>query len=257
VRSLLIRATWRIAGQNLDLATPLSLVPRLRKGYDLEPQAQAAVAVVRDSTLLSYERLVTLYGQVVYADRRGLPGALVECGVWKGGASAMMALANVYHSTERRHLHLFDSFKGMPEPRAGLDGAEALALGTWSNHGALRPIGYTVASPDDARSLIVDRVGYPEDHVHFHEGWFQETLPVVAPSIGDIAVLRLDGDWYDSTMVCLQHLYDRVVTGGVVIIDDYGHFEGCRRATDDFLAERALAVYLSHIDYSGRYFIKP
>jgi hypothetical protein len=257
VRSLSIRATWSLfARQNIAYATPASLAPKLRKGYDYEAQAQAAVILVRESTQLSYERLVTLYGQVAYAEGCGLAGALVECGVWRGGASALMALASLNHSAKRRDIHMFDSFQGMPEPRAGLDGQDALQLAGSLGNGELRTTGFNVASAEQVRGLVIDRVGYPPDHVHVHEGWFQDTLPVTAPIIGDIAVLRLDGDWYESTMVCLQHLYDLVVTGGVIIIDDYGHFEGCRRATDDFLARRGLCVYLSHIDYSGRYFIK-
>ena len=78
-----------------------------------------------------------------------------------------------------------------------------------------------------------------------------------APAIGPIAILRLDGDWYASTKICLEHLYDQVVSGGFVIVDDYGTYEGCRKAVDEFLAARGLHVFLSHVDPDCRYWIKP
>jgi hypothetical protein len=93
--------------------------------------------------------------------------------------------------------------------------------------------------------------------IHYHVGWFQDTLPHDAQALGAIALLRLDADWYESTAVCLKYLYPKVAKHGVVIIDDYGHFEGCRRAVDEFLASQRAPILLNHIDYTGRYFVKP
>jgi hypothetical protein len=93
--------------------------------------------------------------------------------------------------------------------------------------------------------------------IHIRQGWFQETLPVAKHEIGPIAVLRLDGDWYDSTKVCLENLYDLVTVGGFVLIDDYGYWEGCRRAVDEFLASRKLEVALNAVDDSGVWFEVP
>jgi hypothetical protein len=232
--------------------TSLASVHGVRKGYDLEDEAREAIALVADHTQLSYERLVTLYEQVAYVERRGLPGALVECGVWRGGAAAMMAIANLARGRERRQLHLFDSFEGMPAPRADVDGEAALVL-----MAANRSSGVNVAAQEEALDLIVGRSGYPAPSVFVHKGWFDETLPAARSSLGPIAVLRVDGDWYASTRTVFEHLYDLVTPGGVVVIDDYGHFEGCRRATDEFLLTRAPHAYLHYIDYTGRYLIKP
>ncbi|TAK66833.1 MAG: macrocin O-methyltransferase [Dehalococcoidia bacterium] len=197
---------------------------------------------------------MTLYEQVAYVERRQLPGAFVECGVWRGGGAAMMALANLAEAAERRVIHLFDSFEGMPAPSQELDGPEAARL---MAEAAQRGVACNAAAPEEALRLIVERAGYPEAFVRVHQGWFQDTLPADRDGIGPIALLRIDGDWYDSTRVVFEQLYDRVAPGGVIVIDDYGHFEGCRRATDEFLARHAPHAYLHHIDYTGRYLIKP
>jgi hypothetical protein len=254
VRGKLVELAMHAGGDEIGRCTPLSAFRTVRKGYDREDAAREAAQHVIGHTQLSYERLMTLYEQVAYIERRRLPGALVECGVWRGGGSAMMALANLTEGAERRVVHLFDSFEGMPAPSAELDGAEAQRL---MDVATAQGVACNAAAPEDALQLIVDRAGYPEAFVHVHKGWFQDTLPAAREGIGPIALLRIDGDWYDSTRVVFEQLYDLVAPGGVVVIDDYGHFEGCRRATDEFLARRAPHAYLHHIDYTGRYLIKP
>jgi len=252
----LSRLAWDYPGAEIGKCAPAEAFRTFRKGYDLEDAACEAVSQVIGATQLSYERLVTLYQQVVYLERNQLPGALVECGVWRGGAAAMMALANLAEGSERRMLHLFDSFQGMPEPDLAHDGEEALRWAGRRGDGSLVGTGVNVAHPEDVKSLIIDRIGYPESSVVIHTGWFQDTLPLARSQIGPIALLRVDGDWYESTLVVLEYLFDLVIPRGIVVIDDYGAFEGCRRATDEFLARHAPHAYLHHIDYTGRYFIK-
>lgn len=177
------------------------------------------------------------------------------------------ALAIQRTGTARRHLHLFDAFQEICEPDAAVDGEQALRQtrafteGGADGQGVLRPlVGFydsfggpgTVAGN---RQLLQGTIGYPAEMVHYHVGWFQETLPVVGESIGPIAILRLDGDWYASTKVCLEYLFDEVVPGGIVIIDDYGAYEGCRRAVDEFLVSRNITGYLHNIDHTGRYLV--
>ena len=106
------------------------------------------------------------------------------------------------------------------------------------------------------RELLTKEIGYGPAFLHFHKGWFQETMPKVSPQISLIAILRLDGDWYASTRVCLEFLYGKVVRGGFVIIDDYGAYEGCRKAVDEFRQKNGISDYLHHIDQPGRYWIK-
>jgi len=235
-------------------------------GYDLEDEARELITVVRANTMLTYERLVTLYQQVVYCENNGIHGAYVECGTWKGGAVGLMALANMKHSTSRRHLHLFDSFEGICEPDADVDGARALedmrSVGG-GTAGRLIPVKNFyethcggLGTFEANQMLLEQNIGYDPTYIHYHKGWFQETMPVCAPHTGDIAILRIDGDWYASTKVCLEHLFKHVVKGGFIIIDDYGYYEGCRKAVQDFLTHEGITPYLNHIDAPARYWIK-
>lgn len=229
----------------------------LEYGFDEETEAKAAVRLVRSHTMTSLERLVSLWNQVRYLDRYKIEGAFVECGVWKGGSVGMMALAHRHsYPAPSRELHLFDSFEGLPEPDRTVDGDHAVSYSHQQAGGNLEAIGENVGPIEDNHELLFGRIGYPEANVHFHQGWLEETLPRDAGGIGKIALLRLDGDWYSSTKVCLDHLYDKVVKNGVVVIDDYGHWEGCRKAVDEFLASHATPVMLHHVDYTGRYWIK-
>lgn len=225
--------------------------------YDDEADARRALELVRPNTMVSYERLVTLWQQVRHVDRAQIAGALVECGTWRGGASAMMALAHLASGPATRPLHLFDSFAGLPQPDASVDGDAAVAYARGAAAGALDAIGRLVGALEDNQSLLRERVGYPTELTHYHVGWFQMTVPAAAPAIGPIAVLRLDGDWYESTRVCLEHLFPLVVSGGIVVIDDYGKWPGCRRAVDEYLATLPRALYLHHIDPAGRYLLLP
>jgi O-methyltransferase len=158
-----------------------------------------------------------------------LDGDIVECGTWRGGISAAMAEVARDKAIARRSV-LFDSFQGLPPPDV-VDGAKASA---WASDTA-SPDYYDncTASEDDARRAM--SLSGIESYRIF-AGWFDETLSLYAAEHPKIAILRLDGDWYRSTMTCLEILYPRVVPGGVVIIDDYGTWEGCTRAVHDYLS---------------------
>lgn len=240
---------------------------RPRLGYDLEDAAVSAIKKIRPYTMLPEERLITLYQQATHCEKTGLAGAFVECGVWKGGSVALMALANLEQSAARRDIHLFDSFTDICEPDQAVDGERAVReVKAWGKDagvgGKLAPVAGFYDSMGGAgtlegnKELLEKLVGYPPKHLHYHVGWFQDTLPKDAPQIREIAILRLDGDWYASTKVCLEHLYDKVAPGGFVIVDDYGAYEGCRKAVDEFRASRKITAYLHHIDGEARYWIK-
>ena len=120
---------------------------------------------------------------------------------------------------------------------------------------SLEAIGACVGSSKDiVEQFLVRRLGISADELHFHVGWFQDTVPRSATAIKEIALLRLDGDWYNSTKVCLEGLFDKVVKGGYVIIDDYGTFQGCRKAADDFFASRGIAPGIHSSDSDCVYF---
>jgi O-methyltransferase len=226
-------------------------------GFDEEERIKEAVPRVRAYTMTTFERLASLWEQVRYLDRCGIAGDLVECGVWKGGSVGLMALAHLARGRPPvRTLHLFDSFEGLPEPRAEVDGLEAVAYAGRRGGGKLESIDLCVGTLADNRRLLEKEIGYPSSLLRYHAGWFEDTLPRDAPGLGAIALLRLDGDWYESTRITLAHLYSKVVPGGVVVIDDYGQWEGCRRAVDEYLSTLAEPVLLNHIDHSARYWVR-
>jgi hypothetical protein len=225
--------------------------------YDEEELAREAIALVERHTMLSYQRLVTLWQQVRYLDRAGVRGALVECGTWKGGAAALMALAHLRSGEPHRDLHLFDSFEGLPEPDRAHDGDMAVRYADARASGMLRSIGKCVGTLEDNKQVLTELVRYPAGLTHYHVGWFQETLAAVPQSLNAIALLRMDGDWYESTKICLERLFPLVGSGGIVVIDDYGKWPGCRKAVDEFMAGLRRPLLLNHIDAAGRYLIVP
>jgi hypothetical protein len=183
-----------------------------------------AYAITRAYSMVPEVYHRSLWDEVCQLDVEGIPGALVECGCWKGGCVGTMALAHISGGNPWRGVHLFDSFEGLPEP-GEQDGDKAKAH-----------VGLCKADLADARTLFRSRVGYPEDLVIYHVGWFENTVPT--SDTGPIALLRLDGDWYESTKVCLEHLYQRIAPGGYLVIDDYMAWERCKRAVDEFFQSR-------------------
>jgi O-methyltransferase len=249
----MIRSGWIPSGSSPLNDFQLSA----RFGYEEEREIKQAVRIVKSHTMTTFQRLASLWLQVRYLDRYSVTGSMVECGVWKGGAAGLMALAHLQsHRPPLRELHLLDSWEGLPEPQAGVDGAGAEAYANGRASGSLTSIGQCVSSPEEAADLLEQRIGYPGELVRYHKGWFQDTAAKSAGEVGDIALLRLDGDWYESTRVCMDQFYPRVRKYGVVIIDDYGYWEGCRRAVDEYLAQLAEPVLLNYVDSSCRYWIK-
>jgi hypothetical protein len=176
---------------------------------------------------------------------KGIDGSLVECGVWKGGSTALMALA-AKSSGSRREIHLFDSFEGLPEPQP-VDGKDAISYSSGKSSGKMIPIGKCDASLEEVRRFLKRR-SIDEDILHFHIGWFKDTVPEAAAGIDKIALLRLDGDWFESTKICLEHLYPKLVLGGVIILDDYFFWKGCRLATDEYRSQFGITEDIVRID---------
>jgi hypothetical protein len=197
---------------------------------------------------------------------RRVHGAFVECGTWRGGALGYWARSYIRNGgiPARSAIFGFDSFEGMPQmtENDGETGARWLYGKSMAEaapdaiRGSLTSTGANVASEADCWAMLTT-AGFPKDRCHVVRGWFQDTLPLHKNQIGPIAVLRLDGDWYESTRCCLSALYDQVVVGGVVIVDDYGAFPGCKRAVDEFLSEQGVAPHLVYVDSSVRFFRKP
>lgn len=236
--------------------------------YEYEEISRDGIKMVRKFTMLPYINLVTLYEQVRFCELHNIEGDFVECGVWKGGAIGLMAIANLKYGTQRRTLRLFDVFEEICSPNEKIDGTIAInevrkQLGEKAAiNGEIKPLKGIYdrfggpGSINACKEVIEQIIGYPSDKVNYHKGWFQDTIPTDAKKINKIAILRLDGDWYESTKICLENLFDKVVSGGFIIIDDYGLYSGCKKATDDFLTSRGGEYFLNYSSWACRYLIK-
>ncbi|WP_295078403.1 TylF/MycF/NovP-related O-methyltransferase [Tabrizicola sp.] len=260
-----LRKVGKLFGRSESTATA---IPNERLGYDGEADALLAIPRVRSRTMVAHASLLSLWAQIRHCELKGLPGAYVECGVWKGGVGGLMALANMAYGADRRPIHLFDIFDDICEPDPAVDGERALTeveqfagRSRASLSGKMQPLSGVydhIGGPGDAEAVqkfVAEELGYGTDFTRIHKGWFEDTVPIV--TIGPIAILRLDGDWYASTKLCLDHLYDAVVPGGFVIVDDYGTYEGCRKAVDEFLAMQPEQPFLNYVTADVRYWIKP
>jgi O-methyltransferase len=205
-------------------------------------------------TMTTPGKVHTLARAVEYVATRAIPGAFVECGVWRGGSMMAIALTLLRLGETDRELYLFDTFAGMTEPGAEdvkQDGEKA------SDHVSRLSRdspGFATASLEDVRAAVLG-VGYPAERIHFVKGPVEETLPEHAPA--EVALLRLDTDWYSSTKHELLHLYPRLAGGGVLVIDDYAYWRGARQAVDEYVAEHEPGLFLIRIDHGARVAVKP
>lgn len=205
-------------------------------------------------------RMLALVDAVRYCVRRGVAGAFAECGVWRGGSVLAMILTLQSMGVDDRPIYLYDTFEGMTEPTTHdvslIDGA-ALDMWTEAQRNDERPwqnlFSSSVFHEEEVRRLLLD-TRYPSDLIRFVRGPVEVTLPGQRPD--SLALLRLDTDWYESTKHELEHLYPVLSPGGILIIDDYGHWQGAQKATDDYLAAAGAYLLLNRIDYTARIAIK-
>ena len=206
--------------------------------------------------MTSPQRVAALCDAVDYLQDHRVPGDFVECGVWRGGSVlAMLEMLRSRGETDRT-VHLFDTFEGMPPPtdldldQVGNRAADLLEAEKDNKAGSPT---WAYATEEDVRANVA-RAEYPADRLYFHRGRVEDTVPGAAPA--QIALLRLDTDWYESTAHEMEHLFPRLAPGGVLILDDYGHWEGARRAVDDYLARTGTRLFLQRVDYTGRLAVK-
>jgi hypothetical protein len=243
-RKLIAGWRWRV-GYVIGTPIPHHFDDRLRE----------LVKRVRRDTLTSAERIAAVSDATAYVADAGIEGAFVECGVWRGGSMMAVALTLLERGITDRDLYLFDTFSGMTEPSSEdtaspYDGYSPHRR--WRRH---RALGREWAGvPAEVVRERVESTGYPAERIHLVEGMVEDTLPASAPE--RVALLRLDTDWYASTKHELVELYPRLSAGGVLIVDDYGHYEGARQAVDEYFSERGEPLLLSRIDYTGRMAVK-
>ncbi len=205
--------------------------------------------MVKDYTMISVERGYSLYKSVQYVVSGGIPGDFVECGVWKGGACMLMALTLEKLQEKGRKIFMYDTFSGMTEPTSedviAWNGAGVMER--WKSNG----FSSWAVGVETVREMVESVVSDMSPFV-FVEGDVEKTLEERIPS--SISLLRLDTDWFASTAKELEVLYPLLSRGGILQIDDYGHFQGARKAVDEYFQDKP--IFLSRIDYTGRQGIK-
>jgi O-methyltransferase len=226
-----------------------------RSHPDLDPAFAALHARCAPFTMTSVERMYALWSAVRHIHARAIEGSFVECGVWRGGSSMLAALTLLQVGDTDRSLHLFDTFAGMSTPTDVDVSTHGLrAVDAWDTiYGDTDDLVFAYASLEEVRRNLAS-TGYPDERVAYVQGKVEDTIPAHAPE--RIALLRLDTDWYESTRHELEHLWARLVPGGVLIIDDYGYWVGARKAVDEFFAGRSDAPLLVRVDATGRVAVK-
>ena len=205
-------------------------------------------------------RMLALVDAVRYCVARDVPGAMAECGVWRGGSALAVILTLQDLGVSDRDIYLYDTFEGMTEPTEhDVSAQEGSALVAWqqATRAGRRPweemFGADKFGQEQVAALL-QATGYPAQRLHLVRGPVEETIPAQMPD--ELSLLRLDTDWYESTRHELTHMFPALRTGGVLIIDDYGHWQGARRAVDEYFGVTHPPLLLGRIDYTGRMAVK-
>jgi O-methyltransferase len=223
---------------------------------DFGQQEIETIRFVQPYTMTSPERIFSLIQAVEYIVKGEIQGSIVECGVWRGGSMMAVAKTLLRCGCNDREIYLFDTYEGMPAPSnndvsiTGASATEEFSRRRISEDAST----WCCATLEDVAGNL-SLTGYRREMLRFVKGKVEETIPQGAPE--RIALLRLDTDWYESTLHELRHLYPRLVPGGVLILDDYGHWQGARKAADEYLAENGISILLNRVDNTGRIAVKP
>ena len=223
--------------------------------YDMDQDFKEIYFKTRSFTQTAISNMYAMYSSVKYLVENNIPGDIVECGVWKGGSAmiAALALANMKETTRR--LWLYDTYEGMTEPSdadvQAFDGLMARKRWESAIEGDVNSWNY-VSLEEVMENVLSTK--YPKQNIDFVKGRVEDTIPKFMPE--NIALLRLDTDFYESTAHELIHLFPRLSKQGVLIIDDYGWWKGSRKATDEYIEANKIPLLLNRIDEGARIAIK-
>lgn len=222
---------------------------------DIQKDEINTIEEVTEFTLTSPERIVSLIRSIKHIETNNIEGDIVECGVWKGG-SVMAALKTLKAlKSFNRNIYLYDTFEGMSKPTdidKSVRGESATDAYLKKDEVWDRIVCFSTL--DEVKSNI-SKINYPENNIHYIKGKVEDTIPNnTIPE--KIAILRLDTDWYESTKHEMEHLFPRLVKGGIIIIDDYGHWQGCKQAIDEYVQKNKIELFLQRIDYTCRMAVK-
>jgi len=249
----LAKSLLRRVGYQLSPITP----PRSPREQhpDITDREWYIYSRVKQFTMLSIERILANIRAVDHIVRYEIPGDIVECGVWRGGSSMAMALA--LRDQSPRTLWMYDTYAGMTDATSAdisHSGASASALLAAAKQlkADERSLKLGSVSLEEVRANVA-ATEYPISRVKFVEGPVEQTIPRDVPD--RISLLRIDTDWYASTLHELTYLYPLLSPGGILIVDDYGHWQGARKAVDEYFEGKT--VFLNRVDYTGRLVVKP
>ncbi len=244
-RGVLSRFGLRIVRQGSNVGYP----------HDVDDEFVRICERSRPFTMTSVERMLAVYRAVEYVVRYDIPGDFVECGVWAGGISMVAAHSLQHFGDTSRSVYLYDTFEGMSEPtEKDVRHNGELAMARWSESQTGDHNSWCYAPLEEVRKNM-ESTGFPSDRIVYVKGKVEDTIPGTMPE--RVSVLRLDTDFYESSYHELKHLYPILSSRGLLALDDYGHWEGAREATDRFFEELGDPVFLSRIDAGSRVWVKP
>jgi len=235
--------------------TPLSKEKQMKQIYpDFSEEDIDLILSIKEYTTTGPDRINAMIQAVRYVMKTNIPGAILECGVWRGG-SMMVAAKVLMRMGEKRELYLYDTYEGMSKPDSvdvQFDGRPAMKdFGEKKKNEESSD--WFCCSIDEVRRNMLS-TGYDEKLIHFVKGKVEDTIPGIMPK--EIAILRLDTDFFESTRHELVHLFPPLSIGGILIIDDYGHWKGSRKAVDEYIEKNNVRIMLNRIDYTGRIGVK-
>lgn len=216
-----------------------------RKYIEAEKRLNGYDWPIYADTMIGLKRLDNIEYCMRSILKEGIAGDFMETGVWRGGATILMRAILKEEAIEDRKVWLADSFEGLPKPNA--------KEYSWDRGNKLHELNLLNVSLDEVKENF-KKYDLLDDQVCFLKGWFKDTLPT-AP-VKKLALLRLDGDLYESTILALEHLYPKLSKGGYLIVDDYNAFEYCQRAVDDYRAHHAITAPIVEIDGEAIYWQK-
>lgn len=223
--------------------------------FDMNPEFKSIYERSRDYTQTYVANLYSLYTAINYVVKNDIPGDVVELGVWKGGSMMAAALSLMGAGDASKNIWLYDTFTGMSEPSREdiqtFDGMDAFGKWKKNEHGTINQWNYSPLEIVKQNMLSTD---FPSDRLSFVKGPVEETIPDTLPE--NISILRLDMDWYNPTYHALVHLFPKLANKGVLIIDDYGWWQGCKKACDTYFEESRNIMMLNRIDVGARVMVK-
>lgn len=223
---------------------------------DMEDTFRVIYEKCKGFSMTSVERMYSLFKSVEYIVKNDIEGDFVECGVWKGGSSMLIADTLQHLGCSDRKIYMYDTYEGMSAPTEddrNVYGDQAIEKYASTLVETESKSDWCYASFDEV-SINIMSTGFGNENVVMVKGKVEETIPGVIPN--KISLLRLDTDWYESTYHELNHLYPILSVSGVLIVDDYGHWEGAKKATDNYFDKQRSKILLNRIDYTGRIGVK-